>query len=89
MTDRGVGGAARRGTPRGAGSSPADPTILMKLSAKEIRNRIRKVDRKLSDTLGGEAGFKKYWPTDYKKLDGKRRALRVAIKAKAALRKRI
>ena len=57
-------------------------------STRELRSRIRKVDRKLGDVHGGEPGFRRYWPANFLELDEKRRALRVAIKAKAASKHR-
>jgi len=47
-----------------------------------LRSRISKIDYRLGNVLGGEPGFRRYWPQDFKKFDEKRRLYRCAIKAK-------
>ena len=91
-TGHSVGGAARPGTPGSAGSSPAVPTTLLRLSTRELRHRIRLIDKRLGTMrnrfYSGGHGFNQCWHDTWRKLDEKRRVYRLAIKAKGALRAR-
>jgi hypothetical protein len=79
---RSVGGAARLGTPSSAGSSPA--VAIKTTSVKVLRRMLADCDRKLQSwdrCWRHSPGMCKY-RDEWFLLDNKRKAIRLAIKAR-------
>ena len=78
-----VGGAARRGTPRGPGSSPGLPTK----TRKALHKKLRRLDRELHDYDNGYDSYLKWLGViderrvvRFKNLDAERKRTRLRLK---------